>query len=103
MPSMAAGPVTFAADAGSSAISGLPPFAAALSMPKSFVSRRPAQTLLIDRGVCQGAQTPIPAGCGRRNRPARPALTFVMVEHIMRDESGRKVETSVEARAGFLD
>jgi hypothetical protein len=24
-------------------------------------------------------------------------------EHIMRDESGRKVETSVEARAGFLD
>jgi hypothetical protein len=34
-------------------------------------------------------------------------LTFVMVkalrEHIMRDESGRKVETSVEARAGFLD
>jgi hypothetical protein len=24
-------------------------------------------------------------------------------EHIMRDESGRKVETGVEARAGFLD
>jgi len=24
-------------------------------------------------------------------------------EHVMRDEKGRKVETSVEARAGFLD
>jgi hypothetical protein len=34
-------------------------------------------------------------------------LTFApakaRTEHIMRDESGRKVETSVEARAGFLD
>jgi len=24
-------------------------------------------------------------------------------EHVMRDERGRKVETAVEARAGFLD
>jgi uncharacterized membrane protein len=24
-------------------------------------------------------------------------------EHVMRDEKGRKVETAVEARAGFLD
>jgi uncharacterized membrane protein len=40
------------------------------------------------------------------------ALTFAGVnvavvkarkEHVMRDEKGRKVETAVEARAGFLD
>jgi hypothetical protein len=46
------------------------------------------------------------------NRRHRQALTFTGVnvavvkarkEHVMRDEKGRKVETAVEARAGFLD
>jgi hypothetical protein len=46
------------------------------------------------------------------NRRQRQALTFAGVnvavvkarkEHVMRDERGRKVETAVEARAGFLD
>ena len=41
------------------------------------------------------------------NRRDRPGVDFCTVEArkelIMRDERGRKVETSVEARAGFLD
>jgi hypothetical protein len=40
-------------------------------------------------------------------RPVRVALivqsTIPPVERIMRDDEGRKVETAVEARAGFLD
>ncbi len=42
-----------------------------------------------------------------RNRRDRPGVDFCTVkarrEPIMRDERGRKVETGVEARAGFLD
>jgi len=42
-----------------------------------------------------------------RNRRDRPGVELCTVEArkepIMRDERGRKVETGVEARAGFLD
>jgi hypothetical protein len=42
-----------------------------------------------------------------RNRRDRPGVDLCTVEarkeHLMRDERGRKVETGVEARAGFLD
>ena len=31
------------------------------------------------------------------------AVAKARKEHVMRDEKGRKVETAVEARAGFLD
>jgi hypothetical protein len=43
-----------------------------------------------------------PAG----TRPAGATLSREKAKHqeqVMRDEAGRKVETSVEARAGFLD
>ena len=52
------------------------------------------------------------AAVRREPAPHRQALTFAGVnvavvkarkEHVMRDEKGRKVETAVEARAGFLD
>ena len=43
----------------------------------------------------------------RGNRASSPGVDVCMAnarkEQIMREEKGRKVETSVEARAGFLD
>jgi uncharacterized membrane protein len=54
------------------------------------------------------ASPPLRGDAAVRREPApAPGVNVAIVkarkEHVMRDERGRKVETAVEARAGFLD
>jgi hypothetical protein len=76
-------------------------------MPDSYFDRLGARTYKIEGIVCQPCRRwPLHAGNGG-NRSDRPALTLAIVnarkEQVMRDEREHKVETAVEARAGFLD
>src|SRR5262249_38900587 len=86
-------------------------FCSALNMPDSHLLRSTARgSTLQDQTQCLPAHRLAATLRCEGNR--RQALTFAGVniamvkarkEHVMRDERGRKVETAVEARAGFLD
>src|SRR6516225_1273448 len=88
-------------------------FCSALNMPDSHLLRSTAcGSTLQDQTQCLPAHRFAATLRCEGNRRHRQALTFARVnvavvkarkEHVMRDEKGRKVETAVEARAGFLD
>jgi len=78
-------------------------------MPVSYFLRSAAsRSTLQDQTQCLPAFPPLRCDAAMRREPAPPPGVNVAVakarkEHVMRDEKGRKVETAVEARAGFLD
>jgi hypothetical protein len=82
-------------------------------MPDSYLLRSTAcGSTLQDQTQCLPAHRFAATLRCEGNRRHRQALTFAGInvavvkarkEHVMRDEKGRKVETAVEARAGFLD
>jgi hypothetical protein len=77
-------------------------------MPDPFFQTLRSKLYRIERDECQSFRCPVPPRAPRPgNRISSPGVDVCVAnackEQIMHEERGRKVETSVEARAGFLD